>query len=188
LFRASRIGRLGRVGGSNALKMLRCCAQGRHYKANLRRGCYPLVFGNGPVAVMLAVRAANLLMTKHGWAALFTDRPPGKHPWSALQPVSPDPPHRPQAISIACAVTRRKKSSARASNRPTSARDGECPVQRLKAWGTRSISRNREATRSEISKGQAHSDIEAQASAAIARQPRRTPSPHWRACARACGR
>jgi hypothetical protein len=36
------------------------------------------------------------LGTKYGHAGFFTDRPPGKHPWSALQPFSPSPLHCPQ--------------------------------------------------------------------------------------------
>ena len=37
-----------------------------------------LVFDDAEVAMPLAVLLANLLPQKHGGAALFTDRPPGK--------------------------------------------------------------------------------------------------------------
>ncbi len=43
---------------------------------------YALVLDDAEVAMPLAVLLANLLPQKHGGAALFTDRPPGKQPWS----------------------------------------------------------------------------------------------------------
>ena len=71
------------------------------------------VFDDAEVAMPLAVLLANLAAQKHDGAASFTDRAPGKHTWSALQPFSAYPSHRAQAISIACAITRRQKSSER---------------------------------------------------------------------------
>ena len=55
----TEVGRLGRIRGSNALKMLRGHPQGRHYRAirsRLRAG----FFNNDPAATSLAFHAANL--------------------------------------------------------------------------------------------------------------------------------
>ncbi len=85
----AEVGRLGRIRGSNALKMLRGHPQGRHYRA-IRSRLRASFFGNGQVATPFALHAANLqpqeMVARHCSQIVREENSLGRH-YSHFWPI-----------------------------------------------------------------------------------------------------